>query len=261
MDADRLIRYTIHGLFFIFSLIFHYWAITGEIPCFILNLVSKDSSAILSFLVALASSPGLGLVTATIGNRILSFLFGPRLIFRIPTKEGERNWYFNALWINLPNLRQEVLELESKLSYYINAGWQVKLLWYVWRRSLKKIHLLFNLVLRMKSPPDLSKFVLRRWNIFWMHINIIFAILLGFILALILLKYTDKDLSASFKLFCQTYYYLEIPILVYFGLAIWHLHEARKEAIDIEYKWLLSTSSLSSSTKRRKITKNRGRKR
>lgn len=175
MDTERLIRFTVPGWFFISSLFFHYWAITGEIPCFILSLVSKDSSAILSFLVALASSPGLGLVTATIGNCIHSFLFGSRLLFKIPTTDEECDWYFDALWITLPNLRQEPCALKSDLSHYINTGRIKKLLlncWPEYRRSFKKLHLLFNLVLRTKCPPALSEYVLRRWNIFWLHINI-----------------------------------------------------------------------------------------
>lgn len=251
MDTERLIRYTIHGWFFIFSLFFHYRTIGGEFPSFVINLISKDSSAILSFLTALASSPGLGFVTATIVNRLLHLFFGYKLPFKVPTKdkENEYNRYFDALWINLPNLKQEVWTLKSKLGRSTNAS----------REDIKELHLLFNLVLRMKSPSDLSKFVLRRWNIFWMHINIISAIVLGFILALILLKYNGKDLSASLKLFWQTYRYLEASILFYFVLAIWHLIEAWKEAVEIEYKWLLSTSSLSTSTKRRKTTKKRGR--
>lgn len=248
MDAERLIRFTIPGWFFIFSLIFHYWAITGEIPCFIFNLISKDNTAILSVLIALASSPGLGFITATIGNRILhllsilsNYLFGSYhpFLFKLPNRD-EYNRYFDALRINLPNHRQEVWESESSLRCPTNAS-GINSQDSNYRNNIKELHILFNLALRLKCPRALSAYVLRRWNIFWMHINIIFAILLGFTLALFLLKYTDKDLSASFKLFCQTYYYLEIPILVYFGFAIWHLYEARKEAVEIEYKWLLNT--------------------
>lgn len=253
MDADRLIRYTIHGWFFIFSLIFHYWAIGGEFPCFVINLISKDSSAILSFLTTLASSPGLGFIIATIENRFIRFLFGPRLLFKIPTTDEECDWYFDALWRTLPNLRQEPSALKSDLSHYINTGRIKKLLlncWPEYRRSFKKLHLLFNLVLRLKCPRELSEFVLRRWNIFWLHINIISAIVLGALLALFLQWYFNPLKDIIWRGF-----FLDIPIFIYICFAIWHLIEARKEAVDIEHKWLLSASSLSSSTKRRKTTK------
>ncbi|MEK6656434.1 MAG: hypothetical protein AABY58_03235 [Nitrospirota bacterium] len=271
MDTERLIRYTIPGWFFIFSLFFHYWAITGEIPCFILNLIlCKDSSdAILSFLVALASSPGLGLVTATIGNRILhllsilsNYLFGSYhpFLFKLPSKE-EYNRYFDALWINLPNLRQEVWALESSLRCSENAS-GINSQHPNYRNNIKELHLLFNLVLRMKSPSDLSKFVLRRWNIFWMHINIISAILLGLFFAFFLRIYFDINKGIfiyAYKFIWQPLF-LEIPVIIYLVSAYFHLREARKDAVDIEFKWLLSTSSLSSSTKKRKNhKKNRGR--
>lgn len=260
MDADRLIRYTIHGWFFIFSLIFHYWAIGGEFPCFVINLISKDSSAILSFLTALASSPGLGFITATIGNRILhllsilsNYLFGSYhpFLFKLPSRE-EYNRYFDALWINLPNLRQEVWALESSLRCSENAS-GINSQHPNYRNNIKELHLLFNLVLRMQCPRELSEFVLRRWNIFWLHINIISAILLGLFFAFFLRIYFDKGISiCAYELDWKLF--LEIPILIYFGFAIWHLIEARKDGVDIEYKWLLSTSSLNTSTKRRKKT-------
>jgi hypothetical protein len=249
MDADRLIRYTIPGWFFIFSLFFHYWAIGGEVPCFILNLVvCKDSSAaILSFLVALASSPGLGLVTASIGHRILhllsilsNYLFGSYhpFLFKLPSKE-EYNRYFDALWINLPNLRQEVWALESSLRCSENAS-GINSQHPNYRNNIKELHLLFNLVLRMKSPSDLSKFVLRRWNIFWMHINIISAIVLGGLFALFLRQYFEGICFWSYEIIWGRFL-LEIPVIIYFVFAISHLREAREEAVEIEFKWLLNT--------------------
>ena len=265
MDTERLIRFTIPGWFFIFSLFFHYWAITGEIPCFILNLIlCKDGSdAISSFLVALASSPGLGLVTATIGNRsyhclaLLSnklFGFGYPFLFKLPEKEEKEEYrrYFNAFRKKLQNFKKELKNLESSLRCSTNAS-GINRQDPKYTENIKKLHLLFNLALRMKSPSDLSEFVLRRWNIFWMHINIISAILLGLFFAFFLRIYFDKGISiCAYELDWKLF--LEIPILIYFGFAIWHLIEARKDGVDIEYKWLLSTSSLSSSTKRRKKT-------
>ena len=233
MDAERIIRFTIPGWFFIFSLVFHYWAVGGEFKHFDFFLFFDNNiKAILSFLAALASSPALGLVTASIGNRTLHLFLGRKLLFKIPTKEKEKeyNRYIDALWINLPNLRQEVWALESKLRGSTNAS----------RENIKELHLLFNLVLRMKSPSDLSKFVLRRWNIFWMHINIISAIVLGGLFALFLRQYFEGICFWSYEIIWGRFL-LEIPVIIYFVFAISHLREAREEAVEIEFKWLLNT--------------------
>ncbi|MFZ3091361.1 MAG: hypothetical protein WA240_12145, partial [Nitrospirota bacterium] len=114
-----------------------------------------------------------------------------------------------------------------------------------YRNNIKELHLLFNLVLRMKSPSDLSKFVLRRWNIFWMHINIISAIVLGGLFALLLRLCFNYNVCVI-KWSNGTFWHLiclEIPVFFYFVCAYSHLREARKDAVDIEYKWLLNTVS------------------
>lgn len=264
MDAERLIRFTIPGWFFIFSLIFHYWAIGGEVPCFILNLVvCKDSSAaILSFLVAIASSPALAFITSTIGerafhrfallsNRLLDF--GYPFLFKLPQKE-EYKRYFKAFRKNLPNFKKELYKLETSLRCATNTS-GINSQDPNYRNNIKELHLLFNLVLRLKCPRELSEFVLRRWNIFWLHINIISAILLGLFFALLLRIYFDITNDISIWLYAPSWkLLLEIPIFLYFWPAYRHLREARKEAVEIEYKWLLSTSSLNTSTKRRKKT-------
>lgn len=263
MDAERLIRFTIPGWFFILSLFFHYWAIGGDVPCFILNLVvCKDSSAaILSFLVAIASSPALAFITSTIGerafhrfalllNRLLDF--GYPFLFKLPQKE-EYKRYFKAFRKNLPNFKKELYKLETSLRCATNTS-GINSQDPNYRNNIKELHLLFNLVLRLKCPHELSEFVLRRWNIFWLHINIISAILLGLFFAFFLRIYFDKGISiCAYELDWKLF--LEIPIFLYFWLAYRHLIEAREDAVDIEYKWILSTSSLSSSTKRRKTKK------
>ena len=202
----------------------------------------NNIKAILSFLAALASSPALGLVTASIGERSLHLLTpmftNEPLLFKLPNKD-ESNWYFDALWINLPNLRQEILELQSKLEPSINnSGTNNQSSDYI--ENTKKIHLLFNLVLRMQCPRELSEFVLRRWNIFWVHINIISAIVLGGLFALLLRQYFEGICFWSYEIIWGRFL-LEIPVIIYFVFAISHLSEAREEAVEIEFKWLLNT--------------------
>ncbi len=251
MDTERLIRFTIPGWFFIFSLIFHYWAIGGEFPCFILNLIlcNDSTAAILSFLVAIASSPALAFVTSTIGerafhrfallsNRLLDF--GYPFLFKLPEKE-EYKRYFKAFRKNLPNFKKELYKLETSLRCTTNAsGINSQDPKYI--KNVEELHLLFNLVLRKKCPRELSKYVLRRWNIFWLHINIISAILLGLFFALLMRIYFDLTEDISIWLYEPSRkFLLEIPIFLYFWLACSHLREARKDAVDIEFKWLLST--------------------
>ncbi|OGL46323.1 MAG: hypothetical protein A2W05_08465 [Candidatus Schekmanbacteria bacterium RBG_16_38_10] len=250
MDADRLIRYTVHGWFFIFSLFFHYWAIGGEFKHFdFIYVFGNDIKAILSFLTALASSPGLGLVTATIGNRsyhclaLLSnklFGFGYPFLFKLPEKEdkGKYRRYFKAFRKKLPDFKKELYNLESSLRCLTNAS-RINRDDPKYTENIKKLHLLFNLALRLKCPRELSEFVLRRWNIFWLHINIISAIVLGGLFALYLRQYFEGICFWSYK-FVFKRLLLELPILIYLFFAYFHLREARKEAVEIEYKWLLS---------------------
>ena len=183
MDAERIIRFTIPGWFFIFSLVFsllgRWWGSLNILTFFF--FFDNNIKAILSFLAALASSPALGLVTASIGERSLHLLTpmftNEPLLFKLPNKD-ESNWYFDALWINLPNLRQEILELQSKLEPSINnSGTNNQSSDYI--ENTKK-YIFFSIwVLRMQCPRELSEFVLRRWNIFWVHFNIISAIVHG----------------------------------------------------------------------------------
>lgn len=246
MDTARIFRFSIPGWLLIFSFIFHYWLLGGQFEQ--LKIMTDSPRLILTFLIALTTSPVLGFIASTIGTFILHIIFGYTFHLKLPQDCEESKNYFFALNFHLKSMRldNEVVKLDSELKKLSCVDISNNIFC---RKNIRIFYTLFNLVLRMKAPTALTEYAMRRWSIFWTHINSITSFFLGLFLAVLIQYYNGDNLLSLFSRFLDHKIMLEIPMLIYIIVALWHLAEAQKSATEIEYKWLIETSMRSESEK------------
>jgi len=239
LDTARIFRFSIPGWFLIYSFIFHYWLSGGQFE--LLKILSDSFSLILTFLIALTTSPVLGFIASTIGTFILHIIFGYRFLLKLPQNCEESKNYFFALNVHLKSMRlyNEVVKLDSALKKLPSVDISSNIFC---RKNIRVFYILFNLILRMKAQNALTEYTMRRWTIFWTHINSITSLILGLFLAVLIQCYNGHNLFNLLLRFFDNKIMLEIPMLIYVIAAIWHLVEAQKSATEIEYKWLIETS-------------------
>src|SRR5271169_1148717 len=111
MDTSRLIRYTIPGWVLIFSVLLQFWVFGGVVSSIDLGgLTTSAMGAVIAFLIAFASSAGLGLVVSTISGGFLYLFLGLQSEFRLPRNGVERELYVIGLKqkITTPAFQSEI---------------------------------------------------------------------------------------------------------------------------------------------------------
>lgn len=242
MDTSRVLRFTIPGWVLIFSTIFFYWLLGGIDFQSVDKQLSKDVVSLITisiaFLVALASSPALGFIASTFAASILHRILGYNFHLKIPTDKNDFKMFIVSLSKCLLKigLDESVKNLQLKLrNYDYESVEKVK----NDRELIRTIYLLFNLILRMKAPITLTEYTVRRWTLFWTHINCITSLIIGFSMALIMKLLFQDNSTGIIDEICSWQSLLILPVILYIGVAYWQLKEARGSAVDIEYTWLI----------------------
>lgn len=252
MDTSRILRFTIPGWVLIFSFIFFFWLSGGIHFQSLSNLLSKDNVSLvtitIAFLVALASSPALGFIASTFAATILHLICGYNFHLKIPTDKNEFKTFLVSLskCLLTLGLTDKLNNLQTKLmNYNYDSIEKAK----KDRQLIRTIYILFNLILRMKAPIALTDYTVRRWTLFWTHINCITSLFIGlamaFMIRIIFNEYSSNcgvytDMINSI---CSRRSFLIIPIILYIIFSYLQLKEARGSAIDIEYTWLIGEAN------------------
>jgi hypothetical protein len=192
----------------------------------------ETSTIVLGFLAALASSPVIGFVISSIAVRLLHLFWGYKFHINLPKNDIDFKRYIFSLNSLLSSFSkdQDVKGFLSSIKYdfYKNIKKRSN------KDSVRTIYVFFNLLLRLKAPNSLTDYTVRRWTLFWTHVNCLTAIILGFLSVSLFPIFNSKVYTYKFE-----YLPFEFPFFLYIAVAVWHLLEARKSAVDIEYKWLI----------------------
>jgi hypothetical protein len=237
MNESRIFRITISGGIFIFSTFLHYCIFGGEFKDF--RMENSDYKVLVGIIVMIASSPALGFILSTITLAILHLLFGYKLHFLFSNNQIERqNFYKYMLFLSSSE------ELKDKIRNLIHKLDNKKFKWYFFkkncyhRKNFKQLFNIFELLIKIHAQNNVTEYIVRRWNIFWTHVNNISSIVYGLITGLVLKDcLVDQELVFSFpKLIAETF------IIVYLSAGLWQLFSARKSAIEVENMWLSERS-------------------
>lgn len=244
MDDSRVFRISVSGSILIISTLINYWIIGGEYSDFGISMDNIDN--LIAVIIAIASSPVVGFTFSTITVSMLQLIYGYKLHFLFPNKSGERKHFFENL-LKLSYSQQQknrIIILKKKLSSKPLSS--IALL--INRKDrfyLREVFNSFELVIKIHAQKDIIDYMVRRWNIFWTHVNNIACLCYGFIIALILRFHYDHEQSLKISDYDISFirFLASFPIIVYVIAGLWQLMHARNSAVRYENRWLTETST------------------
>lgn len=214
MDSDRLVRQSFPGILFFVYLAFFYLMITGNFEN--LNTLLSGES-ILKVIGIVVTTPVIGFIISTLTMGVLELVIGYHCHYGFPTTK-----ILTAIFKRNPNL-QEQHKLYGKPKTF--------LLFEAKQRAYLRDMYIDYMILRQEIEGDKLKFLARRWNIYWVHLFNIAAILLALVIAFIVF-------AIPAKLICikePTLFIIgSIVTFIYIVFAMSSSHKVKWEAIRVE---------------------------
>jgi hypothetical protein len=227
MPNDRLLRYSIAGVSFIFFLLFFQY-IFGRNIDELFSLVKGDDNVIILIITFLLSAPVLGIIISTVIFQILWLFLRMKMYFTLPCNEKVEEWVLEDLTLRreeidqIKELRNKNLNNEgrprngSKYMYRYFPYYQIKV-----RKHIKGENLVY---------------LERKLAVYYVHLNILGTIVLGLICGLFYVDYSWPP-----QLDCDGYKIGGIIFLVlYVAGAMQIVISAFKHATDFEHAMLES---------------------
>lgn len=205
---ERIVRFGLSGLTFGLAILFGFWYFGGDMDY--LKWMMHPGVTIL--VVAIFSTPVVGLMVSSVGNGILFRLFGIRQF--LPPAPDLAGSYFNLLNDRFPEGPKSTPE-----SY-----------------DLAQLCLNHQVLFREYATPEAMKYSCRRMDMFWVHMNTIGSIVAGLLTSLLLVLY----LSPRWPEFAGIGKCLWIsPILFYLLVGSRAAIQDLRESNDFEKKFLV----------------------
>lgn len=203
MNSERLYRHSMPGILFLGCLLLTYLIKGGSIK-HVEFIVIKENY--LFFIAILITSPIIGIIISTIGHGLLHLIFNYSFYINNPIK--------NTSWIILR--RDDSLKSipeETKLT----------------KPQLKEYFYRYQAFIREKLDGETLRFLERRWNFIWIHINNSTAIFFGLISG-VFLDYSGQKNTIKFSVLILIVFF----IVLYSFFAIRRIISLRKEVLNIE---------------------------
>ncbi len=206
MISERLFRHTMPGILFLGSLFVFFLLNSGD-PKYVWDMLEKEQY---SFLIAiLITSPILGLLISTIGIGVLSIFKGYSIYLNNPPN--------NIKWIVL----RDDDELKRKNEKFTS-------------KELRDYFSKEQIYIRNNIKSETLRYLERRWNYFWIHLNNITAIFLSLVFFSFLDYHGEKNTVKEGMLIS-----IVIGIAIYVIFAIVRIWFLRKELIQAEEEAIL----------------------
>jgi hypothetical protein len=207
----------------------------------LVQLIAENGTAlkVALALVATASAPTLGFLLSSVYVEIGQILLGYSFHVKVPKNPELICNYFAKMraLLNDETLRSDLNRIEG---VFIEDHKRLKK---VSRRDgvYRDVHLYFNLILRLKAPQELLSYSLRRWNIFWTHINTLSSIVLGVLSGYIAVQIAHGSPRTYDAIGLHQLLFLTVcaSILFYGLVAVLQIKRTQRDATEIEYMWLL----------------------
>lgn len=233
METDRLIRFTVAGWGLLLSWLFHLWILGSP------NVEALIKGISGTLVVGLMSGPFLGFMISVIAEQILRCWRGGSTTLSIIETPEELFRFVSDLKKLLPEMSSELdkiygdMPCEFRVTTCSTASWN----WRKRRRFIKnakRFEAYFNFLHHSKNPEPILKFNTRRWTIYWMSLNSLWAIFIGAVCAFI----TAGDFHG--RHFFPNRFFMEVPIIIAFVLLWWKHRDRRDEINRIARLWLYS---------------------
>ena len=206
MISERLFRHTMPGILFLGSLFVFFLLNSGD-PKYVWDMLEKEQY---SFLIAIQiTSPILGLLISTIGIGVLSIFKGYSIYLNNPPN--------NIKWIVL----RDDDELKRKNEKFTS-------------KELRDYFSKEQIYIRNNIKSETLRYLERRWNYFWIHLNNITAIFLSLVFFSFLDYHGEKNTVKEGMLIS-----IVIGIAIYVIFAIVRIWFLRKELIQAEEEAIL----------------------
>jgi hypothetical protein len=244
MDDSRVFRISVSGSILIISVLLNFWIIGGDF--YYLGIEKDNIQYLIGIIIAIASSPVIGFIFSTITVSLLQLFCGYKLHFHFSNISEERQHFYNDLLILSHSQQQKnrIIKIMRNLNNKPISSFAL-MINRADKAHLREVFNTFELVIKIHAQKDITDYMVRRWNIFWTHVNIIASLFYGFIIALILRFHFDNvhslripDYDVSF-----TRLLIEVPIIIYVIAGLWQLLHTRSSAVRYENRWLSEISS------------------
>lgn len=179
MPTDRIFKFSIPGLMFLFSMIFFDHLLGGNL---INRFIEADTDHLLTLISILISSPLIGIVFSTVAVGILQLKFVC----------GYKIWYYPPNAEIVKYALRDVTELKDSVKKDIEDEAKKK-----WKKDaiVKKFYPYYQAKVRQHIKDEQMNFLERRWSVYWVHVNNISMIAFSLIIALILRKSSECGFS------------------------------------------------------------------
>ena len=204
MDTERLYRRSMPGIFFVGVLFFSYLLFGGD-SSYVVNSINNENY---SFLIAiLVTTPIIGFIISSITISIFHKCQGHK-------------FYIN----NPPSTKIKEVILNSDHRLFTNVEKLSK-------PELQEFYCIYQVYIRISLNSESLRFLERRWNFYWIHINNIAAIFLGLLFSAFL---NYKDSNTPIKPKCWLLTGIAIGIFAYLIVAIYQSCFLKKEILQLE---------------------------
>lgn len=238
MDAERIYRFSLPGIVLFLSISLHLWFFGYNIDKIISIFPNhnKEFESIIQLLIIVFSSPALGFIISSIPVYIIKLYMGDKLNFKIPNNIEQIKLYYEKLkyFLNEKYFTDRINNLKNKHLDSLNNGELFS------KEDISNLYRYFIYAIREINSEPVNKHTLRRWNIFYLHLNISFALLLGIFISIIIFICGCPYDDMINKSCCVLKLFLELIFLIYLISSIYFMKKSRKEVIEIECDLILN---------------------
>jgi hypothetical protein len=184
METDRLIRFTVAGWGLLASWIFHLWILGSPA---VEDLIKGINGTLVA---GFMSGPFLGFMISVIAEKILRWWRGGSITLSIIETPEELFRFVSDLKKLLPEMSSELDKIYGDMPCEFRVTTCGTPSWGCCKRkrfikSAKRFEAYFNFLHHSMNPQSILKFNTRRWTVYWMSLNSLWAIFIGAICAVL----------------------------------------------------------------------------
>ena len=236
MDPERIIRIAIAGWVLVLSSVVHFWIFGGDPAALVESIPSNQLvQAAAAVLVSIAAGPVLGLFVSGWTALCRSWQY------HLPSKTDEAEQVFVALQRLLPNraIREELDNVRADFVATIASGKEPHL------GDLKRnLEPFITFIFHRTADSSVVEFCTRRWTLFWMWANSIFALLIGVPLGLLGRLWADRGSATYWREFDGWRIGVEILVLLSVVPGVLQGWRLRSENEKMLRQWLFTVSDV-----------------